>query len=820
MTPHTPMPDSQRLEILRVLREQCGLSQTTAARYCGLAGRQARLTLGAWERGDYAPNESRRRAALIRYLWDHLRLRREPDRFAALWTILVEAWGWDELSEAEWRGLTQQARSVRAATKPAAAAPFQAPFLIPHFVGRGSILQTIADQLQTGSNIVALVGMGGVGKTTLATRIAHHLRTHFPDGVLWGDVTNSEPLSILQSWAQAYGCDYSNLFDLPSRAAALRNLLTDKSVLYIMDNVVSHEQLVPLLPNGVSNAVLITTRNEEIAASCGAALVQIRELAAEESHQLLEATIGQARVAAEPEAAIKLGELLQYLPLAVAIAAQFLVVRPRHRLVDMVQHLQQAQHRLDLRVADRAVRTAFVVSWQALDDEHRYLFATLGLFEGHSFCVEAVAAVANTEVDITQHRLEMLRILSLVNIVELERYQQHALLADFAAEQLTNPKTLWQRLGDYYLALGEQHKENGVGLNLEWENIQATMRALHTDQQWLRLVRFAQVLTKPWFMQARYSQAQQGYTWALQAAEKLQDYPMTGFILHQAGRAYLEQDRFEEAQRYLQRSLEIYFSLEEDEPIAQLYIDLARMAVEQADYQTAERQLALAEQIYRFQQRTTGLARVFYQQASVQYDRGDITQATELCAQALAFQLGDTNSSEQLPTLRLLTDLAIAREDYETAIHYSQWALQLCEEFHIQSELAAVLYQLAVIERIQNRVPTALEYAQQALERFEKMGDPGFTAVTLYEISRNHALQNNLPAAYQYGLQSANRLREIGQRFNLVYVLRHLGQLAHQSQDFFRAHTFLDEGIAIAATIEHPLTAELRQLRAELLAPA
>lgn len=818
------MHNSQRLDFLRVLREENGLSQTTAARYCGLLGRQGRLTIGAWERGEYAPNESRRRTAFIRYLWDHLRLRREPERFAKLWTILVEEWNWAELSEQEWRELTRQSKSVTNLERPpnAVTAPFQAPFLIPYFVGRSTLIQTIIHQLRTERRMIALVGMGGVGKTTLATYIAHHLRAQFPDGVLWADVASSEPLSILQSWAQAYGCDYTNITDLASRAATVRTLLADKVVLYVLDNVSQLEQLTHLLPNGSHSTVLITTRNEEIAVSYGATLLRVHELAAAESYQLLTTCIGQGRVETEPDAAAEMGELLQYLPLAVAIAAQFLVVRPRYRLADMVQHLQQAQHRLDLRVADRAVRTAFMVSWEALDEGHRSLFAALGLFAGRSFSVEAVTAATATELNLTVQRIEMLRILSLVNEADQQRYQQHALLADFAAEQLGDATALWLRLGDYYLRLLEQHqKHNGVGLHAEWGNIQATMQALFAAQQWLQLLQFARGLTKPWFMQARYAQAQQGYAWALQAAEALQDQAMASFILHQAGRAYLEQDRFAEAQTHFQQSLEIYYTMEEDEPIADIYTDLARMALEQADHQTAERYLAQAEQIYRFHEHTTGLARVFYQQASRLYDQGEETkaQATELCSQALALQLGDANQAEQLPTLRLLADLAIDRDDYESAIHYNQWALQLCQELHYQSELAAVLYQLAVIERYQNRTATARAYAEQALEHFEKMGDPGFAAVTLYELSRSHELEGDLALAYQYGLQSAARLREIGQRVNLVYILQYLGQLARQRQGITQALTFWQEALAIAIAIDHPLKADLEQSISEVSLP-
>ncbi|MEZ4655957.1 MAG: hypothetical protein R2911_00120 [Caldilineaceae bacterium] len=58
------MPDPQKLIILTELREAAGLTLTQMARTCGLTGKQSRLTAGAWERGEYAPDERRRRTPL------------------------------------------------------------------------------------------------------------------------------------------------------------------------------------------------------------------------------------------------------------------------------------------------------------------------------------------------------------------------------------------------------------------------------------------------------------------------------------------------------------------------------------------------------------------------------------------------------------------------------------------------------------------------------------------------------------------------------------------------------------------------------------
>jgi len=102
-------------------------------------------------------------------------------------------------------------------------APFQTPRNVSDFVGRASIIETVSQLLlQSPHNLICITGMGGIGKTALATRLAHTLRDEFPDGVLWANVNTSDPLAILDNWAHVLDMSFSNLPDLSSRAAALR----------------------------------------------------------------------------------------------------------------------------------------------------------------------------------------------------------------------------------------------------------------------------------------------------------------------------------------------------------------------------------------------------------------------------------------------------------------------------------------------------------------------------------------------------------------------------------------------------------------------
>ena len=326
----------------------------------------------------------------------------------------------------------------------------------PHFVGRLDLLKSVSSALTASSDsqqIHALVGMGGIGKSTASIQLAHLLRDSFADGILWAQATMAEPMSILESWAQAYGYDFTQIGDVESMAAAFRGVLAEKSVLIVLDDVQSVSRIRPLLPNGPSNKVLLTTRNQDLARSLNAQVWSMRELSPENGRLLLTSILGETRTNQETEAASEICQLLENHPLAVEITAQRLKSRPRRRLADMANRLRDEKQRLSvLSISDQEVRASFAVSWQALDAAHRRIFALLGLFNGRSFTAEAIAHIAELDLYTTEDQLFALSALSLIREEGKARYNQHPLLADFAREQMgDNVRVENGRFSNYFL---------------------------------------------------------------------------------------------------------------------------------------------------------------------------------------------------------------------------------------------------------------------------------------------------------------------------------------------------------------------------------
>lgn len=332
-------------------------------------------------------------------------------------------------------------QQLLAAWPAAVDAPFQVISDLPYFVGRETALAELRAALQGGRSITLynLHGMGGVGKTALAVHLAYQLRPTFPDGVLWARLDTSDTMTILASFAAAYGQDVSMHHDVETRAGAVRAILTNKRALIVLDNAQTSAQVRPLLPASIGETAVIVTTRHDLAVSDDMQRYTIETFSSDgvESlavfkHFLGEQVVSRWRVELQ-EIAIILGQL----PLAIVIAAGRLVAQIP--VPDYLAQLCAAQKRLDSLIReDRSVRLSFDLSYQMLSPPLQQFFASLGAFGGDDFSAQVAAHVAGTAKKDTLSFLSELIQLSLVQPGRLDRYSLHPLLRDFAREKQPN----------------------------------------------------------------------------------------------------------------------------------------------------------------------------------------------------------------------------------------------------------------------------------------------------------------------------------------------------------------------------------------------
>ena len=696
--------------------------------------------------------------------------------------------------------------------------PFQAPATQLHFVGRSVEIDQLATRLTAaaGNITVALVGMGGVGKSTLAAHLAHHLREYFADGVLWAAIAGGDPLDILGSWAQALGYDFAGLSDVENRATALRGVLADKRILIVLDDVRSVARARPLLVGGEKSATILTTRDLDIAAALNAQAHPVAEMTPQDGEQLLVRILGEERVHAEMDAARQICLLLQNLPLAVEIAAQRLRSRPRRRLTDMAARLQNIQERLDLAISDRAVRTSFMVSWESLDRDQQRAFALLGIFAGRSFSAPALAHIAELDLYTTEDRLFTLTALSLLSEEEVEddfsvRYRQHPLVADFSREQLGDDTNAQLRMIHYYLAFVQEEQTNYSALQPEWGNLMAGLEMAHGLAEWQLVLDYADTLTEPWFTRARYTEARRAYAVAKEAAEALGNEQALAECLLRWGHACVEQNDLSEAGKLLLASRNSFVTHGNKRGQAEAEYYSARIHLEQGEYQSASRLLESSQQLHEQIEDTSGLATVYYQQSFLNYLQGQWNEARSLCTRALGMYELINHESGMVPALRLLTDIALELTEYNTATNLCERALSLCKKTNNLGELTATYYSMTVVTRLQGDTSLAETYAREALNLSDRIGNRLFKALALHELSRIYTINGDLRDALSIATDSLQLLQGLDDHFNQVYLFRHLGDVYEELGEEDKALSYWNEGHEIAREKQHPLVEELHQ---------
>ncbi len=610
--------------------------------------------------------------------------------------------------------------------------PFQAIAPPACLCGRSAELEQLARWLTRPGRGVAIVGMGGVGKTALAAALAEQLRVPFSDGVLWGRVATDAPMDILQSWALAYDRDLSKITSPAARAAAMRDILSDKRVLIVLDDVVAGKPIELLLPGTATCAVLCTTRDRAEVALYATEILDLGELSPQSGVELLAHLLGPAAIAAEKEAAQELCHLLDGLPLAVEIAAQRILASPRRDLGRMVRSLRTASARLAHGISNRSVRTSFAVSWEGMGDSLKQTFALVGLFDGRSFSAEAIAALSQLGADEVLDQLELLTMLSMLKFAGDDRFVQHRLLADFALEKLAELPDPWQpqrRYLRYYQELAQRAAGDFAQLELEWEQLFHAVELAQQLQAWPELLGLVDAAAAPWFARARFDQARQGFLAGLAAAQQLEDPQRCTRYAFFLGRIALRQDDYAGAQTLLHQAIAGFSQNDSRARMAEALVDLADVEIELGTYAAAALHLQQAEESYCSLAQPVGLAAVRCRQASIAYDQGALAQATALCESGLSLLPAGGGDLVRSRILRLLADVALQEEELTLAQQYTVQAQGLHTATNDQTERAAVLFAQAKLAHYFGNEQEALECARQSLALYAAMGDRKAAAV-------------------------------------------------------------------------------------------
>ncbi|KAF7852401.1 LOW QUALITY PROTEIN: hypothetical protein BT93_L0946 [Corymbia citriodora subsp. variegata] len=293
------------------------------------------------------------------------------------------------------------------------------------------IMEKIGEQT-TGTKIVGIYGMGGVGKTTLATIIYNKLSADFDNCCFLTNIRETKIESLQnQLISKVLRMEWPSINSINEGITEIKKRLSSKKVLLVLDDVDQNTQLEALVGQGEcwfgrGSKVIITTRNEEVLKD-----VNLKHELTEMdfNHSLLLFSKHAFRRDHPPAEYIPLSEkaveICGRLPLALEIIGSFLAGKDRKFWVDSLERLKT--------IPNKKVKSKLNISFEALEPQEKEIFLDVCCFFV-GFDVRIVTYMWDSCKFFPEYSLEVLKQMSLIKIVEGNRLWVHDQLRDLGRD--------------------------------------------------------------------------------------------------------------------------------------------------------------------------------------------------------------------------------------------------------------------------------------------------------------------------------------------------------------------------------------------------
>jgi DNA-binding SARP family transcriptional activator len=716
------------------------------------------------------------------------------------------------------RILTGDPALNRAAGEPGGvtAAPRQLPADISTFTGRHAELAALESLARAADPPTALVvsaidGMAGVGKTALAVHLANRLADRFADGQLFVDlhgftqgVSPVDPTDALDRMLRSLGVPGEQIpQDRDARAALYRTKLADRSMLVVLDNAATEQQVRPLLPGAAGCLVLVTSR-AKLVGLADAEPLSLDVLPPEDALTLFRRAAGAHRVADQPPQVLsEIVRLCGHLPLAIRVAASRLRTRSNWTAARLAERLRDHRHRLsELSVGGLSVTAAIDLSYQQLHADGQRMYRLLGLHPGPDFDSNAAVVLAGVSTRDADRLLDGLVDAHLLQESGGGRYHFHDLLrAHAGAAAGTGSRVALSRLFDHYTRLAcaatdllypyqrrrlpavgaaspaiESKQAASAWLSAELTNLLAV--AAHGSPT--HTVLLSETLHTHLLTLAYYDHALTFHTRALRYAGVTGDRAGEVAALAAIGAVHVRRLRYPTAIRHFEKALDIANELGSDPARCTAMTGLAQSHAAQGRRghslelfgRTLEIAKGAGDQTAQLEA-LRGLAHVHRQMR-----RFDL--ATRCLDEAMVIARATGNLDGELNVLWALGNVHHLEQRYDEAATCQFHALDIATATGNRVGELRALTGLAYLHLMQAQYPTATSYFARISTIATEIGDRNFQFESLYGLGHAHRAAGRLDQAAAHHEEALAIARELGQPTDEA---RALHGLAHAHRD-------------------------------------
>ena len=738
-------------------------------------------------------------------------------------------------------GLMVQAGQLLPANSPSRALIL--PARSTPFIGREAELAALSELLARDEvRLVTILGLGGMGKTSLALAAAQHmyqkLDDRFTNGVVFVSLSGVESIDgIPAALAKTLRLPLSGQTD---PGEAINNYLSDKEMLLVLDNFEQLLEGVEVLNQWLfasPGVKLLVTSREPLQVQAewrfyleGLSHPQERQWPGNgapphphpesyEAVQLFVQSAQQARSDFQLSAetlpyVMRLCQLVSGVPLAIKLAAAWLRIMPPERIVEEVaRNMDILSGSLrDMPSRQRSMHAIYQHTWDLLLPEEQQVFQALSVFRG-GFQEGAALEVVTASLFLLAGLVDR----GLVQYHDNSRYEMHEMTRQFAAEKLKAAgleDALARRHSEYYLLLLSNHEAA-----LHGESPAEVVGDLKGDidnirQAWQWAVAHAEVgLVAPavealatfYELAGLLSEGERVFrTAALQMEEKVLEGEGTSLVCH----LYIKQALFFLNLGHLG---DIWELVEKAAQLAQVGGDEKRIADIffirgfgyrfVGDLDLAMQQLEQAVASYQNQGRKQSLVAALNILGDIQARKQLPEKALASHQQALqvASELKDKHS--QALTLSFIGHAYYFREDYRQALAYFESAVMLFEQLE---DLLAIARTAGNIGYIQNRLgdyAQAWKYTNQAIQSYRQIG--GHPENNYDVVGDLYFVQGDYDQARRFYSEALQYVRKSGQRLEEAACLIRLSNLDMAMGLYDSAETQLRQALDIAQEAGH-----------------
>ncbi|MEP6878979.1 MAG: tetratricopeptide repeat protein [Nitrosospira sp.] len=706
-----------------------------------------------------------------------------------------------------------------------------------HFTGHEDDLARFAQLLTSGQDvaITALHGMGGIGKTSLALKLAGQLHPHFPGGVLWWSLgPHPDVVTALDVWVR-HANPHANLSAFPTveaRVEVIRPMLAklDKLCVFIDDvwDIGSFNILKSAVPPDCP--ILITTRDGDLAKSLRCRVERIDALKDDEAIEVLVKLLGS--LDGEESAALDIVHLTGGLPLALELIAGIAdspsdlpTIVKQLRTKPMLEVLERGDTR------EQSIEVCFTMSYERLDEDLRRRFRALGVFALAPFDRDAIAAVWDDEdADTVGKAIQLLVRRSLLTRAMPSQtvaaqndastrspgdasktaveYNQHALLRDYAVKLLSAPlasfvdvvsggtsvgdKDFAPRHAAYYRRFAEEQN---------WRAIERTFDQIEWGWRWVQTHESGQIIGYLFAVQrfldmrGRNLELLDWLDIALTQTYSAPDRKNEAVILNGLGLVYDALGRKDQALDFHRKTLAIRREVGDrsGEGATLNNLGLVYNTLGQKDQALDFHRQALA--ISREVSDRLGEGATLNNLGRVYDDLGQKDQAINFYQQALAISCEVANRSGEGTTLNNLGGVYDDLGQKGKALDFYRQALAILREVGNRSGEGATLNNLGRLYDNLGQKDKALDLYEQALALRREVGDRFGEGVTLSNLGLMYHALDQKDKALGFYQQSLAIRREVSDRYGEGVALLNISDLFEGMDRLEEAESVLKEAI-------------------------